>query len=582
MTKTTRSPKPRPAPELPSPAELRRLKLTPEVAWYLLDRGFGLPTCVPAIKTPEPGQVMRSARFDPARVDRVIAAFSAMRHTKGEWAGRPLRPDTWEVAYILAPVFGWVHRNERGTWVRVVRELYCDVPRRNGKSTLCGGIALYLTAADGEPGAEVVAAATTTRQAGFVFQPVKALATSAPMLKGHVIARISRIIHPASGSYFEVVSSAADAQHGANLHGAVIDELHVHKTPDLVEALETGTGSRRQPLVVKITTADTSRQDTIYARNRTRIEQLARRIIRHPATYGVVFAADVSDDPFIEATWRKANPGYGISPTREYLRNEAAKAKQSPADLAKFLRLHLGIRTKQETRYIDLDVWDRNASMVVEANLHGRPAFGGLDLANTSDLCALAWDFPDELGGHDVLWRFWLPERGFDRLNKRIAGYADVWRRAGLLTITPGDVTDYDFIKAQIAADRERFDVRAIAYDPWNSSQLVNDLVAEGAPMVKMRQGFATLSPPTKALLHLLLEGNEDSPRYRHGGNPVMRWMVDNLAVAVDPSGNVRPDKSKAGDKIDGVVAAVMALDRAINREPARRSAYEDSGLEVV
>jgi phage terminase large subunit-like protein len=203
-------------------------------------------------------------------------------------------------------------------------------------------------------------------------------------------------------------------------------------------------------------------------------------------------------------------------------------------------------------------------------------------LANTSDLCALAWDFPDDEGNHDVIWRFWLPERGYDRLNKRIAGNAEVWRRQGLLIITPGDVTDYDYIKEQIAADRERFDVQSIAYDPWNASQLVNDLMATDAPMVKMRQGFGIMSPPTKHLLHLLLEGTAKAPRYRHGGNPVMRWMVDNLAVATDPSGNVRPDRSNAGDKIDGVVAAIMALDRAINREPIRVSAYETSGLEVV
>lgn len=565
-----------------TPDQLKAHKLSPEVGYYLASRGFGLPRCVPHIKTPEPGELLRGARFDPERVDRVVAAFGVLRHTKGEWAGRPLRPDAWQVAYVLAPVFGWIRKNSNGAWVRVIRELYCDVPRRNGKSTLAGGIAMYLTAADREPGAEVVAAATTVHQAGFVFQPVKALATSAPKLRGHVVARQYRIVHPASGSYFEVVSSAADAQHGANLHGAIIDELHVHKTADLVEALETGTGSRRQPLVVKITTADDGRQDTVYARNRTRIEQLARRVFRHPSTYGVVFAADKDDDPFAEATWRKANPGYGISPTKDYLSQEASKARQSPVELAKFLRLHLGIRTKQETRFIDLDVWDRNASIVNEAKLLGRPCYGGLDLANTSDLCALAWDFPADDGSHDVLWRLWLPERAYIALNTRVAGHAAIWRRQGLITVTPGDVADYDFIRSQINLDRERFDVREVGYDPWNASQLVNDLVADEVAMVRMRQGFATMSPPTKQLLHLLLEGTEANPRYRHGGHSVMRWMVDNLAVAMDPAGSVKPDRARAGDKINGVVAAVMALDRAINREPAKVSAYEDSGLEVV
>jgi phage terminase large subunit-like protein len=584
MPNPTRSPSTPPADSETglSRSELARLKISREVAYYLHSRGIPYPTCPPAIKTPEPGQVERRARFDPARVDRVIAAFNALRHTKGEWAGRPLRPDPWEIAYVLAPVFGWVHRNEAGDYVRVIRDVYVDVPRRNGKSTLSGGIAVYLTAADGEPGAEVVAAATTVRQAGFVFQPVKALAVSAPKLRGHVEARQSRIIHRASGSYFEVISSAADAQHGANLHGVVIDELHIHRTADLVDALETGTGSRRQPLVVKITTADDGRPNTVYARNRDRVEQLARRVFVHPSTYGVVFAAEPTDDPFVESTWRKANPGYGISPTREYLRSEASKAEQSPAELAKFLRLHLGLRTKQQTKFIDLPVWDRNASIVDEVALRGRECYGGLDLANTSDLCALCWDFPSPDGSHDVLWRFWLPERGFQRLDRRLAGAAEVWRKRGLITVTAGDVTDYDFIRAQVNADRERFDVREIAYDPWNASQLINDLVADGAPAAQVRQGFASLSGPTKHLLHLLLEGSEESPRYRHGGNPVMRWMIDNLAVASDPAGNVKPNKATSGDKIDGISAAVMALDRVIHRVAPRVSAYEANGLEVV
>ena len=543
--------------------ELRRLRLSPEVAYYLDSRGFELPTCPPSIKTPEPGEVERGARFDPERVDRVIAAFTALRHTKGQWAGQPLRPDSWEVAYILAPVFGWVHRNDNGDWVRVIRDVFCDVPRRNGKSTLSGGIAMYLTAADGEPGAEVVAAATTVRQAGFVFQPVKILALSAPLLRGHVSARQTRIVHPASGSYFEVISSAADAQHGANLHGAIIDELHIHRTPDLVEALETSTGSRRQPLVVKITTADDGRPNTIYSRNRMRIEQLARRVFIHPQTYGVVFAADKDDDPFIEATWRKANPGYGVSPTREYLSSEAMKAKQSPADLSKFLRLHLGIRTKQETKFITLAAWDANASIVDEAALVGRLAYGGLDLASTSDLCALCWVFPDEHNGMDALWRLWAPSEALASLDNRTAGAASVWVRQGLLTLTPGNVTDYDYIRAQIVADTKQFNVQDVAYDRWNATQLVNDLVGLDVPMRPMGQGFASMSAPTKNLQRVVLSGSADKPRLRHGGNAAIRWQVDNFTVAMDAAGNVKPAKNVAPDKIDGVVALVMALDSA-------------------
>ncbi len=553
-----------------SPEQLADLKLSPEVGWYLESRGIPLPDCPPKFKTPEPRD-MPGARFDAERVDHVLRVFGLLRHTQGQWAGQPLRPDPWQVAYILAPVFGWVRKADDGEYARIIRSLYVDVPRKNGKSTTCGGIALYLLAGDKEPGAQVLAAATSRDQAGYVFNPIKHLAEHSPALKKHVKPLAKKITHPRSGSYFHAVSSIAEALHGANVHGAIIDELHVHKDGELVETIETGTGSRRQPLIAIITTADDGRQGTIYARKRERIEKLARGTISDPSTYGVVWGADEADDPLAEETHRKANPGYGISPTRQYLHDAARKAEQSPADLSAFLRLHLGLRTKQETKYIDLPVWDRNASMVVESDLAGRDAYGGLDLASSSDLCALSWVFPDGQGGHDALWRMWLPERAFGKLNDRTAGEAAVWRRDGFLTVTPGDVADYDFIREQINADRERFTVRAIGYDPWNSSQLVNDLVSDDAPMVTVRQGFASISAPTKELLRLLLDGTVERPRFRHGGNPAVRWQVDNLAVAMDAAGNVKPDKAAAGDKIDGLVASIIALSQAVNHQPERK-----------
>lgn len=557
--------------------------LSPEVEWYLESRGIPVPECPPRIRTPEPAEAP-GAVFDADRVDRVIAAFRALKHTQGQWAGQPLNPDPWQIAYILAPVFGWVKYDEDSAgYVRIIRQLYVDIPRKNGKSTLLGGLCIYMLAADKEPGAQIVTAATNERQASFVFGPIKQLAQKSPMLAKHVKAVGKKVIHPASGSYIECISSVADAMHGANLHFVCVDELHVHKTPDLVETLETGTGSRRQPLVGIITTADSGGQNTIYARKRDYVEQLARGAITDHGTYGVVWAAEATDDPFVEATWRKANPGYGVSPTRSYMEGAAAQAQQSPADLAKFQRLHLGLRTKQETKYIPLDAWDRNRSIVSELSLKGREAFGGLDLAATSDLCALAWLFPDrKAGGVDALWRLWTPEANLRALDKRTAGMASVWVREGLLTLTPGNVADYDYIHAAILKDMDAFDVRGLAYDPWNSSQLVNDLVADGAPMVKTRQGLVSLSGPTKELQRMILEGTEAFPKFRHGGNPAVRWQVDNFAVAMDASGNVKPDKANSGDKIDAVAAAINAMSLVLATAPKRISKYESDDLLVV
>ena len=254
-TPTTRSGRKTPAAFLDEDL-LAELKISPEVAWYLSERGVPLPDCPPLIKTPEPRDEA-GAVFDAERVDRVLKAFERLRHTQGALAGQPLRPDPWQVAYILAPIFGWVqHDDDAGMYVRIIRHAYVDVPRKNGKTTLAGGIALYMMAADGEPGAQVITAAVTKEQAGLLFKPVKAIVEKSPALNRVMQPLANVILHPKSDSYFKPVSSLAGAQHGLNLHAGIVDELHEHKSPELVETIETGTGSRRQPLIFIITTAD--------------------------------------------------------------------------------------------------------------------------------------------------------------------------------------------------------------------------------------------------------------------------------------------------------------------------------------
>ncbi|WP_374159088.1 terminase large subunit [Mycobacterium sp. G7A2] len=559
-------------------ADLDKLKISPEVAWYLETRGFKPPTCVPLIKTPEPSAV-RGAVFDPDRVDRVVNAFMQLRHTKGRFAGQPFRPDSWQVAYVLAPVFGWVAKNkDTGHYSRIITTLWVELPRKNGKTTLASGIGLYLTGADKEAGAQVICAATSRDQAKFAFDPMKQVVKGSPPLLKHFGAYQGKIIHKPSNSVFEPVANVGDAQHGRDLHGAVIDEVHLHKTNELIEAIETGTGSRTQPLLAFITTADQGRRHTPYDQKRERIEKLARRTLKDPTTYGVVFAAEATDDPFAESTWKKANPGYGVSPTRRGMKEAATKAKDSPAELASFQRLHLGLRTKQEFRFLDMDAWDANASIVKVDTLKGRKCYGGLDLGSTSDLTALAWVFPDG-DAFDVLLRCWAPEESLPMLNDRTAKAATTWWKQGWLTLTPGNVTDYDFIEGQINRDTDEFDVQEIAYDRWNAQQLVNNLLTDGAPMVTMGQGYASMSAPTKDLQRLLLLGTPQVPIIRHGGNPLLRWTVDNFAVAMDDAGNVKPSKANAADKIDPVVALIMGLSRALAaRATEFRSAYEDGG----
>lgn len=541
-------------------------KIAPEVIEYMTARGIPLPTSPPAFATPSPGECPGSW-FDSDRVDLVLNAFRAMRHTQGKWAGSPLQPDPWQIAYILAPVFGFVKMNDDKDTVRVVRKLYVDVPRKNGKTTICGGLAVYLLAADREMGAQVYAAAVKKDQASKLFDPVKQIAESSPSLKKILVTRQGKILHPRSGSYFKVEANDPDGLHGANVHGAIVDELHVHKSPDLLKALETGTGSRQQPLTVIITTADNGRVETVYGQRRSLIEQLSRRTLTDPAYYGVIWAADETDDPFAESTWAKANPGFPISPTRDFLRSAATEAQNSPADFAEYQRLHLGIRTKQQTRYIEISEWDASAGVPVdEEDLVGEVAYGGLDLAATSDLCSLCWLFPRDDGVIIPRWKFWTPEANVRKLDKMTANMASVWISRGLIDVTPGNVCDYDFIEAQIIADLDIYDVVDIGYDPWNSSQLVNNLTNDGAPMTIVRQGYATMSPLCKEFLREIRIGH-----FWHAAHPVVRWMVDGFAVVMDPAGNVKPDRAAvaaAGYKMDGVVAVLNAFEGIISREP--------------
>lgn len=558
-------------------------ELSPEVLWYLESRGYKPPTCHPLIRTPEPRQV-KGAIFDPALVDQKIAALAKLKHTKGKWAGQPIVPTSVQVAYIIAPVFGWVAPNEDGRLVRIIRDVYVEMPRKGAKTTLVSGLAMLLGFADNEPGAEVILGAASRDQAGQAYKPLEQLARSSKVLADAGVKPTKKeIIRPADGSVVKAVSSRGDLAHGANVHGGLVDELHVHKSPDLLEAIESGTGAREQPLIFIITTADDGQVTSVYAMRRSMIEKVAGRVIKAPSMYGVVFAAEETDDPFDPKTWAKCNPLYPVTPSPQFMRAAADKAKAGPVELASFLRLHLGIRAKQDARYLDLGRWDRNASMVDESKLKGRLAFGGLDLGSTSDLTALAWLFPDQArGGYDVLWRFWMPADALDRLDARTQRNASGWVKAGLIALTPGDVTDYDYVRSQIDKDREAFDVQGIGYDRWNSTQMIIELEKEEAPMVKVGQGYVSMSAPLKEINRLVLTGTAEKPLLRHGGNQVARWMADNLRVASDAAGNVKPDKASSMDKIDGMSALTTAMAVAMGAEVPKESVYERRDVLVL
>lgn len=505
------------------------------------------------------------------RADRVIDWIERYTcHTKGEWAGRPFLLGDWQKE-IIRGIFGPADRHG----VRHVRTALIGVPRKNGKSTLGAALALYLLIGDQEPGAEVYSVAADREQARIVFGIACEMVSAGPLAK-YAIPRRNWIEVPKTKSIYRVMSADAPTKHGLNPHGIIFDELHAQPNRELWDVLTSGQGARRQPLTLAITTAGFDRESICFEQYDYG-RKVAARIVDDRSFFFRWWGAaddDAWDDP---AVWAGANPNFGVTPTLSFLESEVRKAKHQPARQNAVRRLYLNQWTSASDRWMDLAAWDATAGLVVEDQLAGRACFGGLDLANTTDVAALAWDFPDGAGGHDAIWRFFIAAEQLTDLDKRTAGLASAWARDGRLCVNDGNVIDYAAIMAQIDRDAQRFDVKALAFDRWGSPVFVQALADRGMTVASMGQGFASMSPPTKELERLVLER-----RYRHGGNPVMRWMVDNVVVRTDPAGNVKPDKQRSSEKIDGVVAGIMALDAATRAQPVKRSAYETRGMEVV
>jgi phage terminase large subunit-like protein len=522
------------------------------------------------------------AYFDVGEVDRFLRFCHKLRHIKGrQFARRPFDPDLWQVVYVIAPLFGW--RRADGT--RLYRMLYLEVPRKNGKSTLCAAIALFLLTADGEPGAEVISAARDKAQARAVFGVASKMATAAPALRRrlHIADRLGRITYTRTASEYRVISSDKGglSKHGMNLHAAVIDELHVIADRELITTIETGTGSRVQPVIAYITTAGVPSESPVWADKRDLVVKVAEGTVTDTELLGVIYAADPN---VVETgawrkpeTWKQANPGYGISVGSEYLATAAARAEISPADLNGFLRLHLNVPTESIAGWIPVPIWDRSASIVDEADLLGEPCYGGLDLASSLDLCALIWAFPDDEGAVDVLCRFWTPRDTLRARAHRDRAAYELWEREGFLTATTGETIDYDAIELAVAEDLDRFDVQSIDYDPWGSKQLETHLRDAGAPIIQCRQGYASLSPPMKETGSLIYDR-----LLRHGGNPVLRFCIGNTKAVSDPAGNLKPDRKSSMGRIDGTVGLVMAIGGWLRSTSGGRSVYEDRSVEVV
>lgn len=511
--------------------------------------------------------------WNTARAAHVLTFASYLRHYKGEWRNRPLTLEPWQ-AFVLGSIFGWL----RPDGTRRFRMAYIEIPRKNGKSTLGGLVALYLAFVDGEPGAEVYCAATKREQARIVFETCRQMVRLAPALARRLDVREHAILQRGTASTLQPVSADASTMDGLNVHGAVIDELHAHRTSAVVDVLETATAARRQPLQCELTTAGVGQTSICWRHHDYSARVLDSAAgISDPSWFGFIAGADPGDAFDDPRVWQKANPNYGVSVKREYLAEKAAKAAQFPSAQNVFLQKHLDLWTEQAERWIDMRQWDTCAGAIRSAP-GTRPAYGGLDLAQTRDFAALAIAVLAEDGAIELVMRFWIPEaRVRDRATQSAQAreMLQAWIDAGHVTVTPGNVTDFAVIRRDVLALADSWRMSEIGYDPWNALQLGLELEQSGLVMAIVRQGFSSMSNPMADFGARIKES-----RLRHGGQPVLRWMAGNMVALADANGNQRPDRKRAVDKIDGIVAALMALDRATRHSMA--SAYEDNDLMVV
>lgn len=524
------------------------------------------------------------AWYDVDRASRALRALGAFRHTKGRWAGVQMRLgaglDPWQVVWVIAPIFGWVfHDAEIDRVVRVIRSAWIEVPRKNGKSTLSSGISGVLLLADREPGAEVYNAAGSTLQAGRVFEDAKRMLSTSKSARSRIEPLKDVVRVPRTGAILRVLSRVAETAHGLNVSGAIIDEVHTLRLRRaLVEAIETGVGARDQPLIVYITTADEAEEGTVYDEKHRLTRNIALGILTDPSHYGVIWAAEPHDDPFSVETQKKANPGYGKSPTSRYLEGEVTKAKNSPTYLPTYLRLSLNLRKRAQTRWLNIDKYDELRAPIDRAKLRGRRAWGGLDLSAVSDFSAWAvWVDSNRPGFElDLMVRYWVPGDRVEDLEKQLLVPLQQWIDDGYVVATDGDVIDYSTIKSQIIGDARHFDMRRISYDRMFAGQIVQEIDQElrGVEVNPVGQGFLGLSAPAKEFERLI-----GAQTIRLPNDPVTRWMASVVEVKRDETDNIRPvkpNRQQSLTRIDGIQAAVTGLDGWI------RTATQNTSRKVV
>ncbi|MFP4594961.1 terminase TerL endonuclease subunit [uncultured Ralstonia sp.] len=491
--------------------------------------------------------------FQPA--DNLCAFIERLPHVKGPLAGEPISLEPWQV-FILSTVFGWVKSDGK----RRFRRSYIEVPRGNAKSTLSSAVGLYMLAADGEGGAEVYSLATTRDQARIVFGDAQTMARRSAGFRSRFAVNVgAHNMHVlASGSKFEALSAEGSTLDGLNIHFGCVDELHAHKTRTVYDVVETGTGKRDNSLLWVITTAGSNRAGICYE-VRTFVTKLLDGVIQDDTQFGIIYGLDDGDAWDTEPALIKANPNWGISVRPEVLGPLQAKAMQLPSAINNFKTKHLNEWVNADTAWMDMRAWDACGDSTLDLDaFEGQPCWVGLDLASKTDIAALVLVFqhPDIADAYAVFGKYYLPEDTVQAAgNSQYPG----WMRTGRLTVTPGNVIDFGWIEADLTEMASRFQIQAVAFDPFQATQLSTRMLAEGLPMIEVRPTVLNFSEPMKTLEALVLQR-----KLVHDGDPVLAWMASNVVAHLDAKDNIYPRKERPENKIDGIVALIMAISRAI------------------
>lgn len=516
----------------------------------------------------------KTSHYDKDAADYAVMFIESLCHTKGTWAGKSFELIDWQ-EQIIRDLFGVLKPNG----YRQFNTAYVEIPKKQGKSELAAAVALLLLCGDGEERAEVYGCAADRNQAKIVFDVAVDMVRFCPALSKRVkiLESQKKITYLPTNSSYQVLSADVANKHGFNTHGVIFDELHTQPNRKLFDVMLQGSGdARMQPLYFLITTAGNDTNSICYEVHQKAIDIAEGRKV-DPTFYSVIYGAAEDEDWTDPKVWKKANPSLGITVGIDKVKAACESAQQNPGEENAFRQLRLNQWVKQSVRWMPMDKWDACAFPVSEDDLEGRICYGGLDLSSTTDITAFVLVFPplDEEDKYYVLPYFWIPEETLDLRVRRDHVPYDLWERQGVLMTTEGNVVHYGYIEKFIEQLGERFNIREIAFDRWGAVQMVQNLEGMGFTVVPFGQGFKDMSPPTKELMKLVLE-----EKIAHGGHPVLRWMMDNIFIRTDPAGNIKADKEKSTEKIDGAIATIMGLDRAIRcGNDTGASVYDSRGL---